>query len=47
MVEGRVTPPKWLFHVATQTDEDQYTLIEQSEHLILLKIGIYQQHTAI
>ena len=41
MVKGRVAPPKCLFHVATQIEKDQYTLIEQSAHLVLLKIGIY------
>ena len=41
MIKARVAPLKWLFHVATQIEKDQYTLIEQSAHLILLKIGIY------
>ena len=41
MVKGRVAPPKCLFHVATQTGKDSYTLIEQPVHLVLLKIGIY------
>ena len=41
MVKGRVALPKCLFHVATQTVKDQYTLIEQSPHLVVLKIGIY------
>ena len=41
MVKGRVAPPKCLFHVPTQTKKDRYTLIEQSAHLVLLKIGIY------
>ena len=41
MVKGRVAPSKCLFHAATQTEKDQYTLIEQSAQLILLKIGIY------
>ena len=36
----RVAPPKALFHVATQTEKDRYTLIEQSAHLVLLNIGI-------
>ena len=40
MVKGRVAPSKCLFYVATQT-EKRYTLIEQSAHLVLLKIGIY------
>ena len=35
MVKGRVTPPKCLFHVATQIEKDQYTLIEQPALLIL------------
>ena len=26
---------------ATQIEKDRYTLIEQSAHLVLLKIGIY------
>ena len=34
MVKGKVAPPRCLFHVATQI-EDQYTLIEQSAHLML------------
>ena len=38
MVKGRVAPPKYLFHVATHTKRNQYTLIEQSAHLVLLKI---------
>ena len=38
MVKGKVAPPRCLFHVATQI-EDQYTLIEQSAHLILLKLA--------
>ena len=37
MVKGRVAPQKYLFHVATQT-ENQYTLIDQSTHMVLLKI---------
>ena len=28
-------PSQCLFHVATQTEKDQYTLIEQSAHLVL------------
>ena len=32
MVTGRVAPPKCLFHVATQTENDQYTLIKQPAH---------------
>ena len=33
MVKGRVAPSECLFHmhVATQTEKDQYTLIEQSQ----------------
>ena len=41
IVKGRVAPPKCLFHDATKTETDQYTLIEHSAHLVLLKIGIY------
>ena len=43
MVKGRVATPKCLFHIATQSEKDQYTLIEQSAHLVqsLVKIGIY------
>ena len=41
MVKGRVAPPKCLYHVATQTEKDRYTLTEQSALLVLLKIGIY------
>ena len=40
IVKGREDPPKCLFHDASQI-EDQYTLIEQSAHLVLLEIGIY------
>ena len=40
MVKDRVDPLKCLFHVATQIEKDRYTLIEQSGHLVLLKIGI-------
>ena len=42
MVKGRVAPPKYfLFHDATQIDshKDRYILIEQSEHLVLLKLA--------
>ena len=35
MVKGRVAPPKCLFHVATQIENDRHTLIEQPEHLVL------------
>ena len=41
MIKGKVAPPKCLFCVATQTEKDQYTLVEQSAYLVLLKIGIY------
>ena len=41
IVKGIVAPPKCLYHVATHIEKDQYTLIEQSAYLILLKIGIY------
>ena len=40
-MKGRVTPPECLLHVTTQIEKDQYTLIEQSTHLVLVKIGIY------
>ena len=33
MVKGWVALPKYLFHVATQIEKDQYTLIEQLECL--------------
>ena len=33
MVKGWVALPKYLFHVASQIEKDQYMLIEQSEHL--------------
>ena len=39
MVKGKVAYPKYLFHIATQT-ENRYTLIERSAHLALLKNGI-------
>ena len=47
MVKGRVAPPKCLFNAATrsQPEKDRYTLIEQSAHLVLLKIGIYYNTT--
>ena len=41
MVKGMVAllaPPKRLLHVATHTEKDRYTLIEQSAYLTLLKI---------
>ena len=41
MVKGRVAPPKCLLDAANLTEKDPYTLIEQSAHLVLLKIGIY------
>ena len=31
----KVATPKCLFHVATQIEKDQYTLIEQPANLIL------------
>ena len=37
--EWRVVPHKCLFYVATQTEIDQYTLIEKSAHLVLLKLA--------
>ena len=40
MVKDRAAIPKYLFHVTTHTEKDQYTLIEQSEYL-MLKIYIY------
>ena len=40
MVKDRAAPPKYLLHVTTHTEKDRYTLIEQSEHL-MLKIYIY------
>ena len=45
MVKCRVAPPKYLFHVTTQTEKDRYTLIEQSAQWVLLKIGIYITNT--
>ena len=41
MIKSRVAPPKCLIHIAINTEKEQYTLIEQSAHLVLLKIGIY------
>ena len=41
MVKGMVAllaPPKRLLDVASHTEKDRYTLIEQSAHLTLLKI---------
>ena len=38
MVKGRVAPPKCWFNIATQI-KDQYTLIVQSAHLVLLKLA--------
>ena len=32
--KGRVAPPKFLLHFATQTEKDRYILIEQSAHLV-------------
>ena len=45
MVKGGVAPPKYLFNAATRSEKDRYTLIEQSAHLVLLKIGIYYNTT--
>ena len=39
MVKGRVAPPKCLFYINTQIEKDQYTLIEQSAHTVLLKLA--------
>ena len=39
IVKGRVAPPKCLFHVIW-TEKDKYTLIEQSAHLVLLKLAL-------
>ena len=36
---SRVDPPKCLFHAATEIEKDRYTLIEQSAHLVLLKLA--------
>ena len=38
MVKGRVASPKGLFHVVTQIEKHRYTLLEQSAHLVLLKL---------
>ena len=35
-----VAPPKCLFYIATQIEQDQYILIEQSAHLVMLKFDI-------
>ena len=35
MVKGQEAPPKYLFYVATQTEKNRYTLIEQSAFLVL------------
>ena len=40
MLKGKVTLSKCLFSVVTQIEKDQYTLIEQSAHFLLM-------HTAI
>ena len=37
MIKGSVASPKCLLHVTTQIKKDQYTLIEQSAHVVLLK----------
>ena len=44
MVKGRVAPTKCLCHHTTQFEKD---IIEQSVHLLLLKIGIYYNQAAI
>ena len=36
MIKGKKAPPKCLFYVTTQIEKDQYTLIEQSAHLVLV-----------
>ena len=41
MIKSRVAPPKCLIHIATKIEKEQYTLIEQSAHLVLLKFDIY------
>ena len=45
IVNGRAAPPKCLFRAAIRTEKDRHTLIEQSAHLVLLKIGIYYNTT--
>ena len=40
MAKCKVAPPKFLFHVATQIEKDQYTLIKQSAFLTMLKYAI-------
>ena len=47
MVNGRVAPPKYLFRVATQTEKDRYTLIEQSAHLVLIKWHLLTLHSYV
>ena len=44
MVKGRVASPKWLFLVTIQIEKDQHILIEQSAHLVLLKIAYVAQY---
>ena len=41
-VKNRAAPPKLLFDVDTWVEKDKYTLIEQSE-LVLLTVEIYYQ----
>ena len=41
MVKNSAAPPKWLFPVVTWIEKDQYSLIEQSVHYVLLTVGIY------
>ena len=39
--KGQGSPSQmFVFNAATQIEKDGYTLIEQSAHLVLLKIGI-------
>ena len=45
MIKGKVAPPKWLFHVATQIEKYRYTLIEQSAHLLLLNKLVFTNIT--
>ena len=46
MEKGRVALSKYLFHVATKTENDRYTLIEQPAHLVLLKL-VYTNTTQL
>ena len=47
MVKNGAAPPKWLFYIVTWIEKDQYTLIEQSVHWVLLTVGIDYQSIAI